>query len=206
MIHRIVLGFALAFAAGCAQIRDNALPAGTRVLALGDSLTSAWGMAPREAWPALLASRTRWVVINGGVTGDTSAGALRRLPSLLDEHRPTLVLVSVGGNDMLRLVPDSQIVANLDRMLALIQARGARAVLVAMPRPSIVGVLFGNLTPAAFYRQVAAANGVPLVETAFADVLSDMRLKMDPLHPNAAGHALLANRIFDSLEAMGLAR
>ena len=146
-------------------------------------------------------------IVNGGVNGDTSAGALGRLPALLDEHRPALVLVTLGGNDMLRpFFPQSQTVANLDRMLALAKASGAVAVLIATPRPSLTGVLFGHLTAAAFYRQVAASNDVPLIEGAIAEVLSDPLMRLDPLHPNAAGHALLAKKIFEELRAMGFAR
>ena len=111
-------------------------------------------MAPGEAWPVLLASRTGWAIVNGGVSGDTSAGALDRLPSLLEEHRPALVLVTLGGNDMLRKVPEGETVANLGKMLAQVKARGAKAVLVATPKPSVAGAVFRNLSAADFYRRV----------------------------------------------------
>jgi acyl-CoA hydrolase len=145
-------------------------------------------------------------VVNAGISGDTSAGALQRLPGLLEEHNPQLVLVTLGGNDMLRRLPQGQITANLDRILALVKARGAKAVLLATPKPSIAGAVFNNLSAAEFYRQVAKDNHVPLIEDAMAEVLSDTQLKGDQLHPNAAGHALLAEKIFEALKKIGYAR
>ena len=78
---------------------ESELPAGSAVLALGDSLTEGAGVAREEAWPALLESMTDWIVINGGVSGDTSEAALRRLPSLLDRHDPDMVLVNPNLTD-----------------------------------------------------------------------------------------------------------
>src|SRR5664279_3527344 len=79
----------LLLAVACGGTRkEAALPAGSKVLALGDSLTAPHGVKPGEDWPTLLAQKTGWVVINAGVSGDTSAGALARLPALLDEHQP----------------------------------------------------------------------------------------------------------------------
>jgi acyl-CoA thioesterase I len=197
---------ALLLAAACSQPKQAPLPPGTRVLALGDSLTAAHGVTPDEAWPALLAQRTGWVVINAGVSGDTSAGALQRLPALLDEHTPALVLVTLGGNDMLRRLPQGQTVANLGQMITLIKARGAKAVLLATPKPSIAGAVFNNLSAADFYQKVAKEHQVPLIEDALPDVLSNTDLKADQLHPNVAGHALLSKKIFDALAAIGYAR
>lgn len=206
-IHRILVALAALFLlAACSQPKQAAIPAGSRVLALGDSLTAAHGVASNQAWPALLEQRSGWTVINAGVSGDTSAGALQRLPALLDEHTPALVLVTLGGNDMLRHLPQGQTVANLGRMLELAKARGARAVLLATPKPSITGAIFNNLSAADFYRQVAKEHQVPLIEDALAEVLSNTDLKADQLHPNAAGHALLAKKIFDALREIGYAR
>jgi lysophospholipase L1-like esterase len=197
---------ALLLAAACSQPKESPLPAGTRVLALGDSLTAGYGVTLETAWPALLASRTGWIVVNAGVSGDTSSGALQRLPPLLEEHSPALVLVTLGGNDMLRRLPQDQTVANLVQILTLVKAKGARAVLLATPKPSIAGAAFHNLSAAAFYREIARDQKVPLIEDALADVLSDPLLKGDQLHPNAAGHTLLAQKLFDSLKTIGYAR
>lgn len=192
--------------AACGGSRKEApLPAGSKVLALGDSLTAPHGVKPGEDWPTLLGQKTGWVVINAGISGDTSAGALARLPALLDEHQPQLVLVSLGGNDMLRKIPQAQTVANLGRMLDLAKGSGAGAVLLATPKPSIAGAVFNNLSPADFYAEVAKEKKVPLIEDALPEVLSDTSLKGDQLHPNAAGHALLADKIHTALKKIGFA-
>lgn len=194
----------LAAACGGAK-KEAALPAGSKVLALGDSLTAPHGVNPGEDWPTLLAQKTGWVVINAGISGNTSAQALERLPALLDEHQPQLVLVSLGGNDMLRKMSQAQTVANLGRMLDLARASGARAVLLATPKPSLAGAVFNSLSAAEFYAEVAQDKKVPLVENALPEVLSDTALKSDQLHPNAAGHALLSEKIHADLKKIGFA-
>ncbi len=186
-------------------VKEAPLPAGSAVLALGDSLTAGAGVNPDQAWPALLANRTGWAVINGGVSGDTSAEALRRLPSLLEQHKPVLVLVTLGGNDMLRHLPEQETVANLGQMLTLIKAQGAKAVLLATPKPSLAGAVFQRLSAPDFYRAVAKEYKVPLIEDAIPEVLSDPQLKGDPLHPNVEGHVLLSGKIFEALKEIGYA-
>jgi acyl-CoA hydrolase len=205
--HAILLIAAAVLVAACGgKAKEEAISPGSLVLALGDSLTEGAGVTPEEAWPDLLASRTGWVVINGGASGDTSGDALRRLPALLEEHDPVLVLVALGGNDMLRHVPRQETVANLGEILALIKAHGAKPVLLATPEPSVAGAVFRNLSAADFYRSVSDAHQVPLIEDAVAEVLSDPEMKGDPLHPNAAGHALLSEKIFDALKSIGYVR
>ncbi len=197
----------LVLLAGCGKEKVAApLPAGSVVLALGDSLTFGAGVKPEEAWPNLLASKTGWTVVNGGVSGDTSEGALARLPSLLEDHHPVLVLVTLGGNDMLRHLPQQDTVSNLQKILALVKEHGAQAVLLATPQPSIAGAVFQNLSAPDFYKQVAEEQQVPLIEDAIPDVLSDPQLKGDPLHPNANGHRLLSEKIFEALQEIGYAR
>ena len=206
MPARILLLALVLLLGACGKPKEAALPSGTRVLALGDSLTAPHGVTPEQAWPTLLAKKTGWTVVNAGVSGDTSAGALQRLPGLIEEHNPQLVLVTLGGNDMLRRLPQGQTTANLARMLALAKAHGAKAVLLATPKPSLAGAAFNNLSAAEFYREVAKDSQVPLIEDAMAEVLSKTELKGDQLHPNAAGHALLAEKIFEGLKKIGYAR
>jgi acyl-CoA thioesterase-1 len=203
---RVLLLALVLLLGACGKPKEAALPSGTRVLALGDSLTAPHGVTPEQAWPTLLAAKTGWAVVNAGVSGDTSAGALQRLPGLIEEHNPQLVLVTLGGNDMLRRLPQGHTTANLGRMLALAKAHGAKTVLLATPKPSLAGAAFNNLSAAEFYREVAKESQVPLIEDAMAEVLSKTELKGDQLHPNAAGHALLAEKIFEGLKKIGYAR
>lgn len=201
----LLLAAAVVLVAACGDkpAKEPALPPGSMVVALGDSLTAGAGMAREQAWPDLLASRTGWEIVNAGVNGDTSGSALERLPALLKEHDPVLVLVALGGNDMLRRIPQEQTVANLGKVLDMVRAHGAKPVLLATPKPSAISAVFQNLSAADFYRSVAEAHQVPLIEDAIAEVLSDPAMKGDPLHPNAAGHAQLAQKIFDALKSIG---
>jgi len=202
----VLLVTAIVLVAACsAKPKEQSLPAGSEVLALGDSLTQGAGVSPEEAWPNLLASKTGWVVINGGVNGDTSEAALQRLPNLLEQNNPVLVLVTLGGNDMLRHIPEQQTIANLEQILALIKAHGAKAVLLATPNPSPMRAVFRDLSAPDFYRKLAEAQHVQLIEDAIADVLSDPKLKVDALHPNAEGHVRLAEKIYKELQSIGYA-
>jgi lysophospholipase L1-like esterase len=192
--------------AACSARQAEPLPPGTVVLALGDSITAGYGLSPELAWPALLAERTGWRIVNGGVSGNTSGDALARLPALMDEHAPKLVLVALGGNDMLRKLPEAQTRGNLERILEMVRGRGALPVLVATPKPSVAGVVFQNLSPPSFYAEIAKERKTPLIADAIADVLSDPDLKLDQLHPNAEGQKALAGKAFDALRKLGYVR
>ena len=111
--------------AACSGKQAEPLPPGTVVLALGDSLTAGYGLAPEQAWPARPAEKTGWKIVNGGVSGDKTGDALARLPALLDEHAPKLVLVTLGGNDMLHKLPETQTRGNRARIHELIRGRNA---------------------------------------------------------------------------------
>lgn len=203
---RTLLLAALVLLSACGKPQEEAIPPSSQILALGDSLTAGYGVTSDEAWPSLLASKTGWTVINGGINGNTSSEALARLPALLEEHKPVLVFITLGGNDMLRHVPAQETITNLEKMIALVRVRGAKPILLGIPKPSIAGAVFQNLSAAEFYRDIAQAQQVPLIEDAIADVLSDPQLKVDQLHPNAAGHQLLTENILDELRKIGLVR
>jgi len=194
---------AVLLVAACGSPREAAVPAGGVVLVVGDSISAGFGVDSDEAWPARLAQRTGWRVVAAGVNGDRTAGGRLRLPALIDEHAPALVLIELGGNDLLRGVPAPEIAANLEAMIETARARGARVALMAAPQPSALGVLTG-LAPAGLYAEIARRRKVPLVEKALPSVLSDEKLKQDAIHPNAAGHDALAERALAELARSGL--
>ncbi|MDO4777069.1 MAG: arylesterase [Cardiobacteriaceae bacterium] len=201
---RLWILFAILLAAcGNDKGREAALPAGSVVLALGDSITAGVGANPQEAWPALLARESGWQVVNGGVSGDDSAQALARLPALLDAHRPALVLVSIGGNDFLRRQPESATRANIEAILATIAARDSRTVLIAIPAPGL-GAALGMPSDHALYADLAEKHRVPLLAGAWGEVMRDSRWMSDQVHPNAQGYAEFAARLQTFLRAQGL--
>ena len=192
---------------GCAgEPQQNALPQGARVVVLGDSLSYGTGAGQDEDYPTLLAQKTGWEVINAGVPGDTSAGGLRRVPALLDQHAPRLLLLELGGNDFLRRVPRDTTVANLRAILQQAHSRDIPVVLVATPQPNLFGAAVGSLSDDPIYREIAEDTGTPLIEDVLAEVLSDNALKSDPIHPNAEGYRRVAEGIYQALQQQGWAR
>lgn len=177
---------------------------GATVLALGDSLTFGTGAPAEAAYPALLAAATGWNVVNAGVPGHTSAQALERLPALLAEQLPALVIVSIGGNDLLRRQDENVLRENLRRTLAAVREAGAQALLVAVPRPTLSSQLTGSLSDHPLYAEIAAEAGVPLHAEGWSTVLAEERLKSDRIHANAAGYAAFAAGLQASLRRSGL--
>lgn len=193
-------------ASACSRPGEERLAPGSVVLALGDSITAGYGIAHDRAWPAQLAARSGWTIVNAGVSGDTTSGALARLPELLDEHLPKLVIVEIGGNDMLRHVDARQIESNLRAIVDLAQQRGARVVLLGIPRPSAIAAATGRLSAADIYADIAKRSRSMIVLDAVAEVLSDGGLRLDPLHPNEDGHRRLAEMIERTFRDSGLLR
>ncbi len=209
MLRRVlIVGGTVALLLACSKAPPHPpLVSSATVLALGDSLTYGSGASTDgAAWPALLARSTGWTVINAGVPGDTSQAALERLPALLEEHRPQLVLVSLGGNDFLRGIAAEQTDAALRQILVQVRSAGAKAVLVAVPRPSAIGAAIGKLSDHPLYESVAQGAGVPLLAAAWSEVLSDGAMKSDTIHANDRGYARFAELAQRRLKELGFIR
>lgn len=181
-----------------------AVPPGASVLALGDSITWGTGATPDTSYPAELARLTGWQVVNAGVPGDTSAGALARLPALLQEHAPQLVLVSIGGNDFLRRLPLADTRANI-RAICQQAAAGAQVLLVAIPQPSALAAVARSLGDHPLYEELADELRLPLHAGGWAKVLGDPALRSDAIHANAQGYAQFARGLAQTLQEVGLA-
>ena len=200
----LVLAAALAAAACTKTARHAAIPRGSTVLALGDSLTYGYGAPPEAAYPVRLAAITGWTVVNGGVSGDTSAQALARLPALL-KRAPKLVLLGIGGNDFLRRVLESDTRRHIGETIAAVQGAGVSLVLIAEPKPSL-GALVGSLSDHPLYADLAEKYRVPLFADGWSRILSDGALKSDAIHANAEGYALFAERLAAFLQKQGFWR
>ena len=199
-----LLGTALA---GCGRSQGKAqpVPAGSTVLALGDSLTYGTGASAETSYPTVLAELTGWNVVNAGVPGDTSAQALARLQALLAEHRPKLVIVSIGGNDFLRKLPESDTRANVHAACKLALESGAQVLLVAVPRATVAAAL-GQMTDHALYAEVAKDLNIPLQREGWGEVLAQAELRSDQVHANAKGYAQFARSVQGTAAAAGLLR
>lgn len=204
--RRLLLALAAAPLAACGRKarRYAAVPAGSTVLALGDSLTFGTGAAGGSDYPARLAELTGWKVVNAGVPGNRSAQARERLAPLLAEHAPRLVLLSIGGNDFLRQVPEGETRANIAAMLDEIRAAGAQPVLIAVPRPAVMAALLRSLDDHPLYEALAEERRVPLFAAGWAKVLSDPALKADQIHANGAGYERFARELHGFLREAGI--
>ncbi len=173
------------------------------VTALGDSLTAGLGVAPDEAWPALVDARLRregypYRVVNAGVSGDTSAGGVRRLDWVL-RAQPAVVIVALGANDGLRGQSADALRANLITIVQRSRASGARVLLAGMQLPPNYGAEYTRRF-AAVYASVARAEKVALMPFLLDGVAADARLNQgDGIHPNAAGHRVIADALWPYL-------
>lgn len=183
---------------------------GPLVVFFGDSLTAGYGLAEDQAYPALVAARIEADglpirVVNAGVSGDTSAGGLRRIDWVLRQS-PDVVVVGLGGNDALRGQPLEEIESNLDRIVSRIQDAGAAVLLLGMRIPTNYGPEYTEGFHAV-YRRVAEARGVPLVPFLLEGVGGHPELNLpDGLHPNARGHEIVAGNVLPALEPIVRAR
>lgn len=192
--------------AGCGRkpVQGRPVAPGATVLALGDSLTHGTG-APRESsYPAVLARLSGWAVVNAGVPGDTAAQALARWPELRQAHQPALVLLCIGGNDLLRRSDETALRDTLRRLCTDITAGGAQCLLLAVPRPTLASRFTGSLNDHALYAEVAESLRLPLHARGWSDVLADERLRSDEVHANAEGYAKFAQGLLLTLRSSGL--
>ncbi|QMT31615.1 arylesterase [Alysiella filiformis] len=179
------------------------LGSGSTVLALGDSLTAGYGASKGADYPNQLAQITGWNVVNGGISGDTCEQALSRLPNLMAQHNPKLVLVSIGGNDFLRKLPESTTRNNITQIIKHIQAAKVPVVLVAIPYFT-AGALIGMVSEHELYDDLAKQHQIPLLKGVWADVLGDKSMKSDQIHGNDAGYRYFAEKMADFLKKQGL--
>ena len=198
-------GLLAAALAGCGRDKKTAqpVPPGSTVLALGDSLTFGTGASAETSYPTVLAGLTGWNVVNAGVSGDTSAQALARLPALLAEHQPKLVIVSIGGNDFLRKLPESDTRAHVHAICKQSLDAGAQVLLVAVPRATVAAAL-GQMTDHALYAEVSKDLKIPLQREAWGEVLAQPDLRADAVHANARGYAQFARSVQSTAAAVGL--
>lgn len=190
---------------GCgSEPTQTALPAGSTVVALGDSLTYGYGANDETAYPTVLAELSKWNVINAGVNGDTSEDVLTRVNEITEQN-PDLVLLGVGGNDVLQRIAPDTTRANIIATIDTLQSNNIDVVLIAEPHLS-TSALFGKASDNPLYEDIAEAEGIPLYSDGWSTVLSDDALKSDKIHANAAGYRQFAEGLHDYLKDEGWVR
>ena len=198
-LRSALLALVLTALAGCGE-KIPPLPKlgpGDVVLAFGDSLTYGTGAAENQAYPRVLAGLIGREVVGAGVPGDVTSEGLRRLPGTIEEAKPKILLLCLGGNDMLRKLDSAATQANLRAMVQLARERGVGVVLIGVPKPA----LFGGTVE--FYEKIAREFQIPLENEILHEVLFDNEFKSDHIHPNARGYRRLAESIADLLRRAG---
>ena len=197
-VKGFLVALVLAALTGCGQRPAlERLPSDSVVLAFGDSLTFGTGASENESYPAQLERIIGRRVVRAGVPGEVTAQALERLPGALDEHNPRLLLLCIGGNDFLRRLGNAQAERNVRAMVKLAQSRGIGVILIGTPEPGLLP------SPPAFYGAIAKDFGLAYEDAVITEVLKDASLKSDPVHPNARGYRVIAERLAATLRKSG---
>ncbi len=196
---RYLIGIAFLLIAACgsdipqlAQLSGDAV-----ILAFGDSLTQGTGAKKDESYPAILETLSGRKVINAGVAGEVSTDGLRRLPGVIEKHRPDLLILCHGGNDILRRQDIQKMEANLRAMIQLAHEREIPVVMLGVPQPGLF------LSSAEQYQRIADDTGVVFIEDLIPEVLGDATLKSDTVHPNKDGYRVMARNIHAVLQQTG---
>jgi len=185
-----------------------ALASQNRILIVGDSISAAYGIESDAAWARLLQKRLQeqglssWQVINASISGETTDGGLRRLPKLLEQHSPRVVIIELGGNDGLRGFPPNVIESNLETMITLAREAEARVLLVGMQIPPNYGerytTMFANIFPKLSDRYNTAL--VPFFLQGIYD--QDELMQDDGIHPTAPAQPRLLDNLWPELEPL----
>jgi acyl-CoA thioesterase-1 len=196
----LLVTFALALHAGIAA-------AAGRILVFGDSLSSAYGIAERRGWVALLEERLRreklaWQVVNASISGETTSGGRSRLARALADHKPSVVVLELGGNDGLRGLPVAEMKKNLAAMIELSQKAGARVLLVGTRMPPNYGPDYTGAFEAAF-AELAKSHRTALVPHLFQGFGEKTELfQPDRIHPGDAAQPLILENVWPALRPL----
>jgi acyl-CoA thioesterase-1 len=204
MLKTILCVVLLVFAGG-AHAAPPKPAADAPIVVLGDSLSSAHRIAPEAGWVHLLEQRlgaggNRRVIVNASISGETTAGGLARLPQLLADNKPALVVVELGANDGLRGLPLAEIQANLEKILEAIRDAGARSVLLGIELPINYGPQYRDGLRQ-MYRDLSGKFNAPLLPFLLDGVALDPKLMQDDgLHPKAEGEPRVLANVWTVLE------
>jgi acyl-CoA thioesterase-1 len=206
VLGKLIVGAALGLSLSLAATA-NAYSAPKTVLVVGDSLSAEYGIARGAGWVSLLEQKMKTEkidakVVNASISGETTSGGKARLPALLGQHKPDLVVIELGANDGLRGLPVPSAEANLRAMIAAAQAQKARVLLVGMRMPPNYGRAYTERFFGMF-QTVATSTKSPLVPFMLEGVADKPALfQQDRLHPTAQAHPIILNNIWPTFEKM----
>lgn len=182
----------------------SASAAPLKLLVMGDSLSAAYGIEREAGWVNLLDKRLddNIQVINASISGETTSGGAARLPELLRQHAPDIVLLELGGNDGLRGLPPAQMRANLASMIEASQQAGAQVLLLGIEVPPNYGQAYSDAFRRV-YRSLADEYDVPLVPFLLEGIaLDDSLMQDDGIHPTAAAQPTILDNVWPTLKPL----
>lgn len=171
----------------------NIKPSGENIICFGDSLTSGYGASDGMDYPSQLSRLLGVPVINAGIAGDTTAGALERLSGDVLSRSPRIVMITLGGNDLKNRIPLKVAFGNLKKIVAAIQNQGALVIIGGLNIP-VYGSGFGD-----GYKEVASETGATLIPNVLDGIMDNRKLMSDLIHPNDTGYGLMAKRFYEAI-------
>ncbi|MBL4712828.1 MAG: arylesterase [Gammaproteobacteria bacterium] len=196
-IH-IIIGLILSVIIGCSdKVELHPIAENTTILAFGDSLTYGTGTSRDKSYPAVLEKLTHHKVVNAGKPGEISAKGLLRLPTLIKQYQPGLIIICHGGNDILRKLDLNITRHNIQQMIDLARQQNIQVILIGVPEFGLF------LNTASIYNTLAEQNNIPYLRDTIGNILAESSLKSDRIHPNAKGYKRLATDITMLLRESG---
>ena len=190
----MIIAGAVFFLCGCEARIAHRDSQGTTIVCFGDSLTAGYGAEKGKDYPSVLRDQVDLPVVNAGVSGDTTAGALGRLDSDVLSRDPKIVIITLGGNDFLYKVPKDETLKNMGEIVDRIQSRGAMVVLAAVQTG-----LWGDAY-AEDYKKLGRQKRFVVIPNVLQGILFNPRYKYDQIHPNSEGYRIMAERIYRKIK------
>jgi acyl-CoA thioesterase I len=178
-----------------------------KIIAFGDSLTAGFGLSEKESYPYLLQEKLRaggfdYEVVNAGISGDTSSGGLERIDWSLDQENVQVLILELGGNDLLRGLPVEKMKANLSTIIKKAKARNVKVLLCGMLAPPTMGARYQREFVAVF-PDLAAEHKVEFLPFILENVAADPKLNQpDGIHPNAEGARIMTDNVYKALQPL----
>jgi acyl-CoA thioesterase-1 len=178
-----------------------------KIIAFGDSLTAGFGLSEKESYPYLLQEKLRaggfdYEVVNAGISGDTSSGGLERIDWSLDQENVQVLILELGGNDLLRGLPVEKMKANLSTIIKKAKARNVKVLLCGMLAPPTMGARYQREFVAVF-PDLAAEHKVEFLPFILEGVAADPKLNQpDGIHPNAEGARIMTDNVYKALQPL----
>jgi acyl-CoA thioesterase-1 len=208
-MRSLLIALALGMSVGISPLfasEPSPAPQQKTLIFLGDSLTAGYGVNPEDAYPTLIAKKIKeagfhYKIINAGSSGDTTAAGLRRLPWLL-KQKPQYLIIALGANDMLRGIPTEMTEKNLTQIINEIKRAGGKPLLFGMKATPNLGADFQRKFDGIFPK-LASSEHIPYLPFFISDVATKPSLNQgDSIHPNAAGHRAVADKVWKFLQPL----